>query len=81
MDKEIKLLSFIMKKKIYLNCYIILQSKRKYFYKYIKDDFIQYLVMVCDVIIKYKKVFDDNDKLFIKYLDSIQVWYVNVLVV
>lgn len=81
MDEEIKLSSFIMKKKIYSNYYITLQSKRKHLHKHIKDDPIQHLAMACDVIIKHKKVLDDNDKLLTKHSDSIQVRYANVLVV
>lgn len=81
MDKEIKLSSFIMKKKIYSNYYITLQSKRKHLHKHIKDDPIQHLAMACDVIIKHKKVLGDNDKLLTKHSDSIQVRYANVLIV
>lgn len=81
MDKEIKLSSFIMKKNIDSNYYITLQSKRKHLHKHIKDDPIQHLAMACDVIIKHKKVLDDNDKLLTKHSDSIQVRYANVLVV
>ncbi|XP_011456656.4 TNF receptor-associated factor 4 [Magallana gigas] len=48
-------------------------SKRKHLHKHIKDDPIQHLAMACDVIIKHKKVLDDNDKLLTKHSDSIQI--------
>ena len=60
---------------ILLICTNTSQSKRKHLHKHIKDDPIQHLAMACDVIIKHKKVLEDNDKLLTKHSENIQVCY------